>query len=357
MCQIEPERIPGHRPLSNHQEVVRSLPMLQYTFLQDIFDLFDMHVVSFPCSGRHWNEMVVMAYLVERYRLREHFHVASDMQLYANVDSKQPMYFEESRPILKQLGVRRPLFSHDMTEGDLQRALSFHPEIVEEMRTAIETERRSGTIPATEGADEYVFCKALLSSFQPLPWSDLSWDRSHYQAKKVVLLTRNIKDTLVAFYFHIANLQKSYRSFSGTLSEFVRHSEYGARRMLTFLKIWERHSGLPDRFLHVRYEDLHNAPFESFGRLFELLLDERVNDDHLRDAIACGSFDNMRQLEEEGKIWDRDHKAKAGSYKVREGKVGKYREHLRLEDIAYIDAIAEEMGNPFNIINETVLTT
>lgn len=199
---------------------------MEFRFDRELFNDFDLYVLSYPCSGLHWNEMVLNAYAARHYEFDQHFHVSSDVQFFEDKDSDKPMSFEQLRTALKSIGVPRPLFSHDMTADDLHRALALHPEITSETKTVIDRARGQGLLDQ-EGCDEAVFAKALMCSFQPLPWRQLDWDRGQYRGKKVVLRTRNIKDTMVSFYFHLSRLQGDHRAFRGSISEFLRHEEYG----------------------------------------------------------------------------------------------------------------------------------
>jgi hypothetical protein len=325
---------------------------MEFRFDRDLFDDFDLYVLSYPCSGLHWNEMVLNAYAARHYEFHKHFHVTGDVQFFRDEATDKPMSFEQLRTALKKIGARCPLYSHDMTADDLRCALALHPDITGETKAVIDRARGQGLLD-DEGCDEAVFAKALMCSFQPLSWRRLDWNRAQYRGKKVVLRTRNIKDTMVSFYFHLSRLQGDHRAFRGSISEFLRHEEYGVQRALTFLRIWEENAHIPDRFLHIEYEQLHAEPERTFGKQIDLLLDGPANQNYLREAIAAGSFENMRRLEEEGKIWDPDAKANKDAFKVRAGQVGQYKQHLSAEDIDYIDTLTVEMGNPFSVLGES----
>jgi hypothetical protein len=327
---------------------------MEFRFDHELFDDFELYVLSYPCSGLHWNEMVLNAYAAKHYEFHKHFHVSSDVQFFLNETSDNPMSFEQLRTALKKIGARHPLLSHDMTAKDLHRSLEQHPEIANEIIGEIARFRNKGLLDF-EGSDEAVFAKALMCSFQPLSWRDLDCDRSNYRGKKVVLRTRNIKDTMVSFYFHLTRLQGDHRAFRGSISEFLRHEEYGVQRALTFLRIWQENAHVPTRFVHMEYEQLHADPERAFEQQIGLLLDGPVKQDFLREAIAAGSFENMRRMEEDGKVWDPDNKANKDAFKVRKGQVGQYRQHLSDRDIDYIDSMTVEMGNPFSVLGEAWL--
>jgi hypothetical protein len=172
--------------------------------------------------------------------------------------------------------------------------------------------------------------------------------RGIYRDKKVIFLARNVKDVLVSSYFHATKRKKL---FHGSISEFIRSSQYGARKIVTFYNIWHANRHVPKDFLFITYEDLHEDPK---GVLIKVLRfigiddpDERIVD----IAVSFALFSNMKKMEETNvfkstkmEVVDQDDQ---DSYKVRKGKVNGYTEYLSEEDVRYIDDVIREMGCTF----------
>src|SRR5207249_4556491 len=92
---------------------------------------------------------------------------------------------------------------------------------------ALETEvlaQRAG-LPAT------AFTHDFASHGRGIPWQEWRSRGSEYAGRRVLLLTRNIKDTLVSAYFHAT---KRRRIFDGPISQFVRSDVFGAKKLVTF---------------------------------------------------------------------------------------------------------------------------
>jgi len=108
------------------------------------------------------------------------------------------------------------------------------------------------------------------------------------------LLTRSPEATLESAW-HQASVRRGI--FVGGLSAFLRDPDFGAR----FWKAWNADwlAALSDRrALLLRYEDLRERTHSELERLCEFLeLDPTTSE--LEDAVAFGSFDNMRRMEEE----------------------------------------------------------
>ena len=97
---------------------------------------------------------------------------------------------------------------------------------------------RDSGLPLTDfwhdGSDQY----------HQKPYQELSSDKSFYRDKKVVLLSRDVKDTLVSAYFEAT--KKGI--FDGSISEFIRSDLYGAKKIVTFYKHWYENRDVPKTF-------------------------------------------------------------------------------------------------------------
>lgn len=171
---------------------------------------------------------------------------------------------------------------------------------------------------------------------------DPAADRGAYRDRRVVLLVRDPRDTVVSLYFQ---LTKRDLTFAGTLSELIRDERYGVEAILRFHRDWQ--SLAPSvRGLHVvRYEDMRA---DSTAALRDLLafLGAAVPDEALTEAISFASFDRMREMEASGrfsrkygeKLTPRDA-SDPESFKVRKGKVGGFVEVMSPDDIAYCNEL------------------
>lgn len=173
-------------------------------------------------------------------------------------------------------------------------------------------------------------------------------DKSAFQDKKVVFLTRDIRDVLVSSY-HAS--RKRDRVFEGDISSFIRSDTFGVKRILTFHNTWHRNRDVPARFLHFRYEDLHREPMPILREILTLIGSDDIDDSILEKAVKFGAFENMRRLEEsrffKSGVMRPRIDGDPDSRKVRVGRVGGYRDELSAEDLAYIAAVERELGNPF----------
>ena len=111
-----------------------------------------------------------------------------------------------------------------------------------------------------------------------------------YSEYSVILLTREIKDTLVSCYFQLT-LRNDV--FEGSLNEFLR-SPIGLERILAFYRLWENNRLLCHSFKEWRYEDLF---LQSFGLLHDLFrwMDVRVGGEVISQVIEECSFENLNR--------------------------------------------------------------
>ena len=131
------------------------------------------------------------------------------------------------------------------------------------------------------------------------PYEQLSRDKQEYTDKKVILLGRDIKDTLVSGYFH-ATKRKEW--FEGTISEFIRSAQFGVPKIIAFYDIWLHNRHVPKSFLFIRYEDLHQDPSGVLRKVLGFIGEVEVEENRLDESIAYCSFNNLRKLEAENRF-------------------------------------------------------
>jgi hypothetical protein len=175
----------------------------------------------------------------------------------------------------------------------------------------------------------------------------ISADKSMYRRKRVVLIVRDVRDILVSSYFHAT---KRNGAFSGQIADFVRSDGFGARKIVTYYNHWYAQRGVPRELHLIRYEDVHADPRKALVSALAVL-DADVGPGHIDDALAFGSFANLKKVESCRAI--DDHRLQPGamgddeSFKVRKGKIGGYAEYLSPDDIAYVDQVVRDHGCPF----------
>ena len=160
----------------------------------------------------------------------------------------------------------------------------------------------------------------------------------HYNSVgRLVYLERDPRDVLVSLYYQVTGRMRDRFDYQGTLSDFVRDDYFGARVLCGYREMWDRIASteLKDRILRVTYEECH----ADFGGVLSRILDHygfpRRNDEIAR-AVEASRFSSMREIELSGKYPDGWLRARQGAPKVREGRIGGYKDALSVEDLRYI---------------------
>ena len=201
-----------------------------------------------------------------------------------------------------------------------------------------EDEILSADITSQIGLPSVSFTHDESAMFQRASYQEMSHDWRKYTNKKVILLGREIKDTLVSAYFQAT---KRTDFFEGTISAFIVTEQFGVEKVLTFYDIWLQNRHVPESFLFIRYEDLHQDPQGTLGKILNFIGEVNVDDNLLEQSVEYCSIDNLKRLEAQNKF--KNDKLTAidpqdpNSYKVREGKVGGHTKHLSPADQALID--------------------
>jgi hypothetical protein len=181
-----------------------------------------------------------------------------------------------------------------------------------------------------------------------LPWQQLSRDKSTYAGKRVILLARDVRDTLVSAYFQAT---RRIGAFDGPIAAFVRDDRFGARKITAFYRAWYDARHVPAALLFMRYESIHADPAAALRRSLDFLGAREVTASTIAAAVEFSRFENLQRVEAEGRydgpILRAEGNVDPEGFKVRRGKVGGFRDYLSDADVAWIDACVAESGCPF----------
>jgi hypothetical protein len=181
-----------------------------------------------------------------------------------------------------------------------------------------------------------------------LDWRELDAGKASYRGKRVLLLGRDVRDTLVSAYFQAT---RRVDLFDGPIGAFVRDDRFGVEKVLAFYRQWDAARGVPDAFAFLRYEAMHADPATSLRTALDFLGARDVPDAVVAGAVEFARFDNLKRAEAEDRFGSHmlrtPSNADPESFKVRKGKVGGFRDYLSADDIAYIDAAEAARGCTF----------
>lgn len=254
--------------------------------LKKAFSISPTFIISYPKCGRTWLRVLIGKYICSK------FNLSDDMIL-------------KTFQITKFQGLHPTQFSHDTSSWN----------------------------------------KKIVYRFDNLPFK-----KNFYKDKKIIFLTKNLKDTLVSSYFHVKKRDKIY---SDTITKFIRSDIYGVKKVLAFNKIWYQNKKITKEFLHISYENLHNDIKNILIKCLKFIGFKKIDEVLLEESIKFSNINSMKKLEKKNyfhnpilkpsNIYDNE------SYKVRKGIIGGYKSYLSEDDISYINKITNEIGNPFKI--------
>ena len=140
------------------------------------------------------------------------------------------------------------------------------------------------------------------------------------------------------------------KTFTGSLSDFIRHDVFGARKLVEFNNMWFRNRKIPSDFLLISYEELHHSPHQVLKQVLEFMGAPDATDTVLEEAIEYSSFENLRKRElnnefKSSRLSPGDP-GDANSFKTRKGKIGGFREAMNPEDILFIEETVRSHGDP-----------
>ena len=187
---------------------------------------------------------------------------------------------------------------------------------------------------------------------------ELETIKDFYKNNKVIFLVRDPRDVIVSLYFEkkkrlISYIEKEKEAYRGSFEdERIRPYEYDLKSylyeeegsfatLLEYYNIWEKNRYIPNDFLLVRYEDIHENPYKEVRKTLDFLDLGGVSDEAIIDAVAFASFKNMKKMEQENKF-DSHRLSPANvtdqeSFKTRRGKIGGFNDYLTPDEIEYLN--------------------
>ena len=187
---------------------------------------------------------------------------------------------------------------------------------------------------------------------------ELSKEKKRFYGKKIVLLFRDPKDTMVSAYFQKTKRASEDKnpSFNGTISEYIHSDIGGLETFLHFYKYWFDEKKNFDDFYLLNYNDFHKNQHKEFQKLL-CFLGIGLDEIKISQTIEFSSFDNMHKMEKSNEFKVDLLKPvdvnDSNSFKTRKGKVGGYVDYLTQEDIDFIDKKTEEILGSFNLNGTT----
>jgi hypothetical protein len=160
-----------------------------------------------------------------------------------------------------------------------------------------------------------------------------------WSRKRILLLIRDPRDTVVSFYFQATRRSRVY---SGEFAGFLRDPRFGIERIMQFNLLWLRERGRFADFILLAYEDLHADPGAALRKASAFLSGRQPPESEMRRAVRLSAFDEMRRLELSGagaaqwgvRLTPGDP-TDPESFKTRRGVVGGWRDYFTAEDEAY----------------------
>lgn len=189
---------------------------------------------------------------------------------------------------------------------------------------------------AEAGVGRVCFSHAGSSEQASLTISSLRQIVSLWRHKRILLLIRDPRDTVVSFFFQAT---RRSRVFSGSFAEFVRDPTFGIERIIEFNLLWLSE---PTRFADFRlltYEQLHRDTPTRFSEAAQFLTGRPLNEFNLKRAVNRSSFEALHAMELSGegrKRWgvrlSPGDRLDPESFKTRRGIIGGWRDYFSAGD-------------------------
>jgi hypothetical protein len=213
---------------------------------------------------------------------------------------------------------------------------------------------------AREGLPRFLTTSGTLSWERPLQERILA--DPVLREKKLLFLARSPLDVASSWYNQftkrtsafkrellLAEMRQPFDPARIDRFGFAMHPEIGLPHVIAYHNAWWRIASKLPHALVVRYEDLRADTATELARV-GAFLGESFDEAQIRDAVAFGSVENMRELERTGYFRNRSLRLRDGAdpdtLKVRRARVGGYREDFTAEQAATLEALVEASLDP-----------
>src|SRR5438105_5526534 len=177
--------------------------------------------------------------------------------------------------------------------------------------------------------------------------------RRALRKRPIVLLARDPRDAFVSYFVQLTRRNpatpKEIREMS--IEKLLRHPRFGIAVMVEVMNSWITEFGDRSDFTIVRYEDFRADPARMFHELLRAIGEKQIDETVFGPAIDFSDFRNMRKLEAAGefgsKILQPRDREDPESFKVRQGKVGGFRDYLSGESQNYAGRIFAGLDRRF----------
>jgi hypothetical protein len=185
--------------------------------------------------------------------------------------------------------------------------------------------------------------------------------KADFYDKRVVLMTRDPRDTAVSQHFQWKHRMKTRKKIINqypldnnvSIFDFVMSDSVGLPKIIRFMNGWASEIHKICNHHVLRYEDLRADTASALGKLLHFLGEVPTND-QLADCVQYGSVENMRRLEltETGQQMGGTRlqpgdPANPDSFKVRRARVGGYADYFTPAETAVIDDLVSRELSPF----------